>query len=1097
MKRFYLLALFLYFCPLMAYSQTAELSGVVQDPSGALIPKASVELRNQDTGIRLRASTNNEGQYSIVGLNPGKYDATVRVIGFMTLSRENILFQVGDKAQINFEMKLGRSDVTVTVNGAGQTINTTDASVGTVIDRAFVAEIPLNGRSFQALILLSPGVVTSTPQGNDNSGEFSVNGQRTASNNFSLDGTTAMNAAASGGSGVGSTGSASSSTALGTTQAIVSIDALQEFRISTSTYSAEFGRQPGAQVSFTSRSGTNEYHGTAFDYLRNYAFDANNWFNNYSTTPLPRPQERQNDFGGVVGGPLTIPMLFSGKDRAFFFFSYEGLRLDQPSPSSIFYVPSNGTYVDSNAPYTNQLYKNLRANAPAVIQPALNGYPLPNCTTALNPQCVDYGNGLSPFIISTATPSSIDSLSARFDFQLLSWLHMFARYSDTQSNSLSLYYGSSMINSVTRNRIYLLGADSVLRGSLTNQLRLQYSPSYSNTQTTDQSVDGSQPVGGSGQTLWSMQGLPRGGKTAFELYYGPETGTAVPHLFALSYGSRNYQPNAVDTFSWTFGHHVFKAGGDYRQTTAYLGKGTLSAGPLLYYTYTSADEVLANSTNSIQSSNLLRQDPITKNLGLFVQDEWHVLPRISFSLGLRWDLNPPPTISGAQQYTYTGDINNPSTLALSTLGAPLYKTTYTDFAPRVGAAITIYNQPAHETVLRVGGGLFYDTGNSSFIGTVANGNSLGSTNFQEFGTVYGAAQGFPLPASTILSPVNTHPLPGTTGYTLEYILAPNFVPPSTIQWNATLEQALGTMQSVTVSYVGSEGRNLSVYKEYSLGSLTKNVINCPSCAPTSLFSAITEYENGPGSNYNSLQLQYKRQMSHGLQVLGSFTWAHAIDSASTDYSANGILPPKRGNSDHDIRENFTTALVYMLPTQYSNRLEKQIFAYWNADMSLTARTAFPYDPLGSTVTDPITGNEYPSRINWNGLNPYVYTKGIPGGRQVNPAVFSAAAAGDLGTAPRNFLRGFPETEVNVALQRTFPIREWARLQFRAEAFNVANHPNFGKIYLGCGATVAGQACNNPLMGQATATLSNSLGGLSSIYQQGGPRSLQFALKLQF
>ena len=186
MKPFHLLAVFLCLCLPSAYAQTAEVSGGVQDPSGALIPKASVEFRNQETGIRLHAFTNGQGQYSIAGLNPGRYDATVQASGFMILSRENILFQVGDKAEINFSMKIGKSDTTVTVNGEGQTINTTDASVGTVISREFVAEIPLNGRSFQSLILMSPGVVTSTPQGNDNSGEFSVNGQRTASNNFTL-----------------------------------------------------------------------------------------------------------------------------------------------------------------------------------------------------------------------------------------------------------------------------------------------------------------------------------------------------------------------------------------------------------------------------------------------------------------------------------------------------------------------------------------------------------------------------------------------------------------------------------------------------------------------------------------------------------------------------------------------------------------------------------------------------------------------------------------------------------------------------------------------------------------------------------------------
>lgn len=1077
-SRFIVLAVCLY--AVAACAQTAEVGGAVQDPSGAVVPKASVKFRNHDTGFVYAEKTNNEGQYRIVGLEPGKYDAAVEAKSFKTLTRENVVLQVGDKAQIDFRMQIGNADETVTVDGSGQAINTTDAATGTVIDRNFVEQIPLNGRSFQALIALSPGVISDTPQGNDHSGEFSVNGQRTASNDFSVDGASAMNNSSSATSSEGTTGSSSNATALGTTQSIISIDALQEFRIATSTYSAEFGGRPGAQVSFTSRSGTNQYHGTAFDYLRNYAFDANDWFDDYSTPPIPTPQEHQNDFGGVLGGPLSIPKLLSGRDRAFFFFSYEGLRLDRPSAASISYVPSNGTYNTSNA-YADPRYKNLRANAPVALQPVLNGFPLPNCSTARNPECVDYGDGLSPFIISTALPSTIDSISARVDFQPWSWLRMFARYSDTESSILSLYYNNSMQFQGLRNRAYLLGADSVFRGFMTNQLRLQYSIASNKSMTTDQSVGGSQPVGGpDGPNLNTMQGLPPiGGKTAFEMPFGSESS---PHLFDLTYGARQFQPNVIDTLSWTRGSHLFKVGINYRQTVAYLGYPGLSYGPLLYYFVENAEQVLENSLYEVESSNLLRQDPVTKNLGVFVQDEWRFRPRISFSFGLRWDLNPPPTISGAQQYTYTGSIDNPSSLALSRLGAPMYKTTYTDFGPRLGVAITVHDQPGHETVLRAGGGIFYDTGQSAFVGTVADGVSLGATNFQEFGTIVGKPQTFPLSASVIMEPVNTTPPPP---YTLDYVHAPNFVPPYTTQWSAALEQAFGAKQSLTITHVGTAGRKLSIFKEYSLSSLNP------------LFKSITEYENGPDSIYTSLQVHYMRQMMNGLQAMASYTWAHAIDSASADYSSNGILPPQRGNSDHDVRDSFSAALLYDLPSKYENRWDDAIFGHWSTDITIVARTAFPVEPLGSTVLDPLSGNEYPARLNYNGAYPYLHEAGIPGGRQFNPAVFSVASSGEVGTAPRNFLRGFGEKAVDMAIQRQFPIYEQSMLQFRAEAFNIFNHPNFGYIDVLCGATAAGATCNNPIFGEATSTLSNSLGGLTSMYQQGGPRSMQFALKLQF
>jgi hypothetical protein len=1094
MKVFRLLALFLCLCSCVAYGQTAEVGGAVQDPSGALIPKASVEFRNQETGIRLHTLTNREGQYHILGLNPGKYDATVHADGFMTLTREDILFQVGDKGQINFALKVGNSDVTVTVEDDGQTINTTDAAVGSVVDKAFVQDIPLNGRSFDSLILLTPGITSTSPQGNDDGGGYSVNGGRTSSNNYMLDGANAMNDAGTGGSGRGSTGSTASSTALGTTQSIISVDALQEFRITTSTYSAEFGHFSGAQVSFTSRAGTNGYHGTAFDYLRNYAFDANNWFNNYSVPKQPRPSERQNDFGGVFGGPVSIPKLFSGKDRLFFFFSYEGLRLQQPVYSTIVYVPSNGTFNTSTA-YANPAYKNLRDNAGSEALPSsagamntpalkyiLNGFPLPNCDTAINAQCYDFGDGLSPFLYTTTAPSNIDSLSARIDFQVMPGERVFARYADTESNSTALSYGSNMDITQKRNRVYLLGVDSTLSSSVTNQLRLQYSPAFAVTKTTSISVSGSQPVGAQeGMNFNTIQGLPTvGGKSAFEMYFPSISANsfAVPHLFYLGTSNRQFQPYASEVFNWAWRRHLFKMGVDYRQTTTYLSPKGLSYGPLIYYNMELADNVLQNALYSVTSSNILRQDPKTKNLGVFVQDEWRILSQLSLSLGLRWDFNPPPAISGAQQYTYTGSISNPSSLALSALGAPLYKKTYTNFAPRLGVAWTIHSQPGHETVLRAGGGIFFDTGQQSFIGTAGDGVSLGATNYQQLGQIYGQPEAFPLQANTILAPVST--APPTSGIQLQYVIAPNFTPPSTVQWSAALEQSFGTKQSVIINYVANAGRLLPLFREYSLSTPTKG-----------LFSSITEYENGPGSNYNSLQLQYKRLMLNGLQVMSSLTWAHAIDSASTDYSPNGLLPPLRGNSDHDVRETFTTALIYRVPKNYTRLWERQVFGNWDLDLTFVTRTAFPVQPLGSTVTDPITGNQYPARLDWNGQNPYVYVKGIPGGRQFNPAVFTTAPSGSTGSAPRNFLRGFGENTADVVLQRTFPLYESLRLQFRTEAFNIANHPNFGKLNISCGISVALNPCTNPLLGQAISTLSDSL------YGQGGPRSLQFALKLQF
>jgi len=825
----------LYSSRLFAQGSNASLTGFVQDSSKAFVPDVRVLAINTDTNQRFESKTNKDGSYSIQSLPVGPYQLQVEKIGFQTILKEGLFLHTQDVHQINFQMAVGSTSESVTVNGEGVNINTSDATVGTVVERQFVESMPMNGRSFQSLIVLSPGVVTNSPQSgsgtpaNNNQGQYSVNGMRSNANNFTVDGASASNAPTYN-SAAGSAGMMPSSTALGTTQSMLSVDAMEEFRIATSTYSAEYGRQPGAQVSFRSRSGSNEYHGTAYDYLRNSAFDANNWFNTYTTTPIPTPAVRQNDFGGTLGGPLSIPTVYSGRDRAFFFFSYEGLRLRQPQPAGITSVPSNGTL--NTGVYANPLYRNMRANVPDALKPLMNAFPIPNCSVQMNPRCVDNGLGALPFLYSAKASGTINAINARFDYQLLSTMRVFARYNDAISDSTTdgaIYLEQTR----SRNRTFLVGADNALSNRLSNELRLQYSPA------SFQSLDLPGQVGGAVRiNLYDVHGLSR------------QNGQIDVNTFTTmrneSYGSSQYQPNATDSITWSHGRHLFKAGADYRQTTAYYGVGNLSRGPRIIYSFTNADALLKNSpTTTVQ--NILRTDPTTKNLGVFVQDEWHILPRLSLSLGLRWDLNPAPSVSGAPTYTYTGDINNPSSLGLSAANAPLYNATYTNFAPRVGVAAVINNRPRHELVFRGGGGLFYDA--IALNMTFGFGSNLGGAQQNTY------TQAFPLTANQIQFPVTVTP-----PYAFNYYPDRNMVPPSAIQWSASLEQALGGKQSITVGYVASIGRNLSTVKQYTISKFNP------------IFSNFYLYVNGPGSNYNSAQVKYQRQMDRGLQVLASYTW---------------------------------------------------------------------------------------------------------------------------------------------------------------------------------------------------------------------------------
>ncbi len=1062
-------------CAAFSQSNNAAITGVIEDPAKAVIPGVSVTAINTKTGERITSKTNGSGQYAIPALTPGTYRIEVDKEGFRGIIEGGLILHTQDIVQLNFHMALGSSSETVTVNADTNNINTTNAEVGMVVDRNFVQEMPLNGRSFQDLMLLTPGANYATPQGGASMGEISVNGQRTDGNSVSVDGASGSNQAAPV-SGSGSAGMIQSMSALGTTQSTISVDAMQEFKIATSTYSAEFGRQPGAQVNITSRAGTNSYHGTLSEYLRNAIFDGNDWFNTYAAKVVAKPQEKQNDFGGTFGGPLSIPHLWSAKDRAFFFFAYEGLRLVSPTSSLIYYVPSNGTY--NTATYTNPLYKNLRANTQdPVARSFLNAMPLPNCDTSIQPQCVDKGDGFSPFLRpSLPSHSQFNSVSARIDYQFKPWLRLFARYADNPSaSSAPAGVGPYIQANQYRTRTFLLGADSVVAENITNELRLQYSPAQYRT------VSYYDPAIAKPFDLWGLSGMPAGGYfvTSFRM---PSSGTMA--IYQVSFGSLQFQPNAVDTITWNHGNHLFKAGADFRQTTARYGDGQYSKGPEAYYVWTTADQILSNQLNQVLTDVYDRQDVTNKNLGLFIQDEWRLHPRITLSLGLRWDFAPPPSVSGGTYYTYTGDVSNPSTLALSRPNAPLYKTVYSDFAPRLGIAVKLHDEPGHELVLRGGAGLYYSlVGN---YGAFGNGTTLGSGETYTYTQATPIKATFPLTQSEIELPIK----PPSAPYSIQLTPANNLHPPSSIQWSVALEQALGSRQSFTMSYVGSAGRDLVLFKEYNVSSQTNK-----------LFSTLQLYENGPGSSYNSLQLKFQRQMFHGLQALASYTWAHALDSASTELYTY-YLPLQKGNSNQDIRHNFSTALVYTVPGGYTNRFERAILANWTTALRVAARTGFPVSPSGATVTDLSSGYEYTTRLNYNGGNPYVYKKGIPGGRQFNPATFSVPVAGQTGNAPRNFLRGFGFGQADLAIDRNFPIYERARLQFRAEAFNVLNHPSFGPLNVGCGTTTAGTTCNNTLFGQATSSLANTAYGaasinLSSLYQNGGPRSMQLALKLEF
>ena len=449
---------------LSAQSTNASLTGRVTDASKALIVSARVAAIATDTNIRHTSETNGAGEYFLTNLPPGRYHIEVVKQGFKTLVKPDVILHVQDVLHLDFEMRVGPTSETIQVESGAPLVNTESATVSTLVDNRFVENLPLNGRSFASLLELTPGVVLTPTAGPFyEQGQFSVNGQRPDANYFMVDGVSANLGTPALFFGQGGTGQLPATSAFGGMSNLVSLDALQEFRVQTSTFAPEFGRSPGAQVSVLTKSGTNALHGTAFEYFRNDILDANNWFAN--NQDLPKPALRQNDFGGVLGGPIE-------KDKLFFFGSYEGLRVRQPQIANT-YVPSLAS----------------RQNASSAVQPLLNAFPKPTGS--------DFGNGTAAFTAGYSDPSSLNSYSGRIDYLLSQHLSLFARYSDAPSSLVQrgglAYSYSTLLHTKDRTQTVTVGSNGTITAHAINEFRFNYSLSQGNGFLTLDNFGGAVP----------------------------------------------------------------------------------------------------------------------------------------------------------------------------------------------------------------------------------------------------------------------------------------------------------------------------------------------------------------------------------------------------------------------------------------------------------------------------------------------------------------------------------------------------------------------------------------------------------------------------
>lgn len=1137
-----------------AQTETASLSGRILDPSGAAVPGATVIATNLQTNVSTSTRTNGSGDYAFAALPPAPYQIRVRAKGFKENVRNGLILHVLDRVSLNFSLQIGSAQQTVEVNAAAQPLNTQDATVGTVVEHQVIEDMPLNGRSFQGLITLAPGVA-SIAASSTNPGQFVVNGQRPDTSYFTVDGVSANVAASPGGGslGVNGTGSSPTNSSTGGYNNLVSLDAIQEFRISTSSFAPEFGRTPGGQVSIVTRGGTNAFHGDAFDYLRNTVLDANDWFLNEAGKP--RGVVRQNDFGGVFGGPIL-------KNKLFFFLSYEGLRLSAPTPS-VKLVPTQAARTLAAAANAN--------GVTGYMAQFLNAFPLPDGNPAT--ACTSFATCLANYTSSFPSTSSLDNGSVRVDYTLNSRFTLFGRYSRSPSSLSSA--NSVLTNSFNDgNDAFTAGLTYTPNNSMLNEAR------FNVTNTTI--LLGVVPLdykGGLGTVFPSGFAQPPSDFTTGATSSQIPADMAVQIRFAsdgfvdapVNGDSTNFQYNATDTFSWLHGNHQLKFGADVRvllPTTVqsafnwnntFAIRATINGNPL---NACPASSLPAGSGNAVPGficgqatlSNLQHNYSETYRIeqySFFGQDTWRVKSRLTVTYGLRWEIDPPfQWTNGHPGFSLnaTGfNLANLTTLALNPFGTAPYQTTWDHISPRIGIAYQLSTNPRWGRVLRAGYGIFYDTGDQTGIRASTPWNA-------RFNNVGGGATStfvqFPISAanSTYVTPVAANlTLPVSQGG-FDVVIDPNFTLPYVHEANLTLEQKLGSAQSLTVAYVGAFGRNLLGEEAFPASRGNPAVFSLNGKA-----DSLDIFGNYSFSDYNALQASFQRQFSNGLAALASYTWSHSIDDASSSSNPALTLPIAlqlsaglpvallKGPSDFDIRHNLALSAVYNIPTPFKNNaFPRAILGHWSVDPIYHLQSGLPLD-IFTGISGALGGTSFAERPNViPGVPVYVSGtacdqqyfafqgfNGCPGGSAINlgpvtPAM--AAAAGCLaptsgltanakgafctpatvsgqpvsGNLGRNVLRAFSLQEFDLSLQRDFPLHENLRLRFQADIFNVFNHPQFGPVTAGSSNLNAANFGLATDMANAFAGAQLGAGnGLNPVFAEGAPRNIQFALKLLF
>jgi hypothetical protein len=1077
-------------CIVLAQSFRGSIRGKVVDPSGSVIAGAKVTAKNSATGQVREAATGNDGAYVLAELPVGGYVVMAESKGLSPVA-QNVIVNVGSDTTADFDLTILQKRLEqLTVTEEAPVIDTTRDVLSDVVDQKLVAELPLNGRDFGKLVALSPGA-TVDPSGvagtQGGFGQFNINGNRDRSNNYTLDGTDNndpfFNNSALNQTGIG-----------GAPASLLPIDAIQEFNLQ-SQFGAEYGRNSGSVVNIVTKSGTNKLHGSAFEFFRNSALDARNYFN----SDPHKSVFQNNNFGASLGGPIV-------KDKTFVFGAYEGQR-EQVGSDFLLLVPTQAQIQQARA-----IAARLNNPSAPEINPGLDAilafYPKSN--TSEIPGVVRDKNDGDNFIV-------------KIDENLTNTELLTGRYAFAQSNQIFPFgspggYGAGSRlpqfaqTSPTRVQVVSVSLLSTLSPSMINEERFGYSRYRTSFSSLNADFDPN-TIGlnfGTGKL-----GLPEFDFTNIENLGA--TGFSVPR------GRTSETFQFLDNFTWLKGRHTFKFGGEFRraaisnfndnlergiyQFTAGVG---LSPDPVVdaltdFYTGGTQDTNFCCSFVSVDAGNTQRTT-YNNGFSFFAQDDYRVSSTLTLNFGLRWEYFGPMS----EKNSSLSNLGRDGNLAMvGTDGVNgLYNRDLHDFAPRLGLAW----QATKNTVVRAGYGMYYDyvpqdllIANFTTSAGVAT-NPIGPQAILPLSFDPTAFNGTnPTPNSPIMNGVASPP------YSI-FVTPRNFHSPYTQNWNFNIQQKLAQNTSFEARYVGSKGTHLVRLTDL-------NEPDASGTRPNSNYSAIDELTPSSSSSYNAVQAIARIQNVHGISGFAAYVWSKAIDDASDgiDFVPGaafpqdpGNLPAERGPSLFDTRNRFTTAINYDLPSWKALR---KFGSGWELNTIITVQSGRPIPIANSTDTSGrFYFNQRPNVV--PGVNP-ILSHWTPSTGYLNPLAFVQPAYGTFGDLGRDSIFGSGLSNVDFSVTKNTRLAERINLQLRAEFFNIFNHPNFALPahnitpgYIDNGSPGSPQVVPNPAahvngditqpllpMGLITQTpdVAQTNPGLGG----GGPRVIQLGAKFTF